>query len=293
MKEIDREQFFTVFLAEKLLKLGEEAVNRNSLCPIIISGMASSAIGLRNLPYAKAPCWLSPEALLVDSNLSLPAPFEGSRVLLVSGLSSSDNVMRGEECELLGLIDLLAIPNDGRTRHVVLPGTHSKQVALAGHRLLSFRTYMTGELFELISKHSVLSVTLNQDSAPLRDSDQREIEDRCLESIIAGLGLSSLFHIRARHLLEDCCGDQAKYALSVLLIGLELAALAQQTAANSSAVIIAGSTTISDIYVRLARRLLPAADLTVIQSTILDATVVRGHQLILDYLASPQARQRD
>ena len=39
---------------------------------------------------------------------------------------------------------------------ICLPGTHSKWVEIRNNNIIKFKTFMTGELFEIISKNSVL-----------------------------------------------------------------------------------------------------------------------------------------
>jgi len=87
--------------------------------PIIISGMASSTIGMKELPYAKLPFELSGDNLNIEK-------FEADNfckndILLISGLQTNVDVIRGEETLLLGC-DI----NDDAL--VIFPGTHSKHV---------------------------------------------------------------------------------------------------------------------------------------------------------------------
>src|SRR5439155_22401473 len=67
-------------------------------------------------------------------------------------LTGAEDVMRGEETQLLGLGTLWP----GFSGVVCLPGTHSKWVQLTGRRVERFATAMTGELFEVLRTHSVL-----------------------------------------------------------------------------------------------------------------------------------------
>ena len=60
--------------------------------------------------------------------------------------------MRGEETQLLGLLAL----RPGFEGIAVLPGTHSKWVEIRGGKIMRFSSAMTGELFEVLSQHSVL-----------------------------------------------------------------------------------------------------------------------------------------
>ena len=70
--------------------------------------------------------------------------------------AGAEDVMRGEETQLLGLGTLWP----GFDGVVCMPGTHSKWVRLAGRRVERFATAMTGELFEVLRTHSVLRHSL-------------------------------------------------------------------------------------------------------------------------------------
>ena len=62
------------------------------------------------------------------------------------------DVMRGEETQIAGF--LAAAP--GFDGVLCMPGTHAKWVQISAEEVVSFRTFMTGELFDLLAGHSVL-----------------------------------------------------------------------------------------------------------------------------------------
>jgi 2-dehydro-3-deoxygalactonokinase len=170
----------------------------------VISGMAGSSIGWKELPYARLPFLLDGSAAVVDEI--------ESGIFLISGVRSEDDVMRGEETELLGL-------EVGREDAVViLPGTHSKHCVLKNGAMVAFRTFMSGELHALLSAHGIL----RQSMAPGWD------EAAFLEGIdesTHGALTSSLFKVRTRALLHGKCPESNSSFLSGLLIGSELSAL--------------------------------------------------------------------
>ena len=62
------------------------------------------------------------------------------------------DVMRGEETQILGALAL-----SGRDEGLfLLPGTHSKWAEVADGRIVSFRTFMTGEVFGALKDHTIL-----------------------------------------------------------------------------------------------------------------------------------------
>ena len=68
------------------------------------------------------------------------------------------NVMRGEETQVLGVLQNLPI-EQGRDLLIGLPGSHSKWVEVAGGCIVHFDTFMTGEIFAVLSEHSILGRT--------------------------------------------------------------------------------------------------------------------------------------
>ena len=172
--------------------------------PVVISGMAGSSIGWKELPYARLPFRLDDSDAVVDE--IEPNTF------LISGVRSEEDVMRGEETELLGL-------EIGREEAVtILPGTHSKHCVLRNGAMVSFRTFMSGELHALLGSHGIL----RQSVAPGWD------EAAFLEGIDASIReplTSSLFKVRTRSLLHGKSPESNGSFLSGLLIGSELSAL--------------------------------------------------------------------
>ena len=56
--------------------------------------------------------------------------------------------MRGEEVQILGIASAGA-------RLIVLPGSHSKWASVDRGRILSFKTFVTGELFAAVKDHTL------------------------------------------------------------------------------------------------------------------------------------------
>ncbi|MEX2572915.1 MAG: 2-dehydro-3-deoxygalactonokinase, partial [Balneolaceae bacterium] len=101
--------------------------------PILVSGMASSSIGLCELPYAGLPLSLEKPNLITRTfapSETLPHP-----MLLISGVSGEEDVMRGEEVQVLGLSDQYSLDHG----ICLLPGTHSKHLFINDGNLVNFR----------------------------------------------------------------------------------------------------------------------------------------------------------
>ena len=118
----------------------------------IASGMIGSAQGWREAPYCEAPAGaaeLAAALVMVETGTG-PLP-------IVPGVrrgGRNPNVMRGEETQILGALSLA--PDLAEDSLVVLPGTHSKWVAVRKACITDFTTYMTGELFALLREHWIL-----------------------------------------------------------------------------------------------------------------------------------------
>ena len=80
---------------------------RDARPSVLISGMASSSIGWRELPYARLPFSLAGEGIECHALEASCPELVHQPTLLISGARSETDVMRGEETELLGLGSLL------------------------------------------------------------------------------------------------------------------------------------------------------------------------------------------
>ena len=177
----------------------------------LVSGMAGSKQGWVEAPYC--PC---PSGRVEVANAIVE--IEPGRIAIVPGLSDMHDgvpdVMRGEEVQIIGAMAITGL-SDGL---FVLPGTHNKWATVKRGRVTSFRTFMTGEFYALLSQHSILSRTLDA-QAPLD-------EIAFLQGVTQadnGQGLlHNAFGARTLALFERMQpGELASY-LSGLLIGEEL-----------------------------------------------------------------------
>lgn len=121
------------------------------LLPVVASGMIGSRQGWLEAPYVPCP---ATSAQIAACLVSLQAS-DHARIHIVPGLSCRNaqgmpDVMRGEETQLLGVIET------GDNALWVLPGTHSKWAQTASGRIEGFATYMTGEFYAVLRGHSIL-----------------------------------------------------------------------------------------------------------------------------------------
>ncbi len=202
----DRAALFRETLHAGLAKLGAPAG-----LPVVVSGMASSTLGWKPLPYARVPFALDGRDVVWDE--------VEPGVYLVSGLQTDTDVLRGEETEILGAAALLG-PSLRFEAVMVLPGTHSKHVDLIPGGVMGFRTFMTGELFDLLARQSVLRHSVTADAS----LDAIPFVEGVKDAVKLPLS-SALFRVRTRQVLDRVGPESNASYLSGLLIGAELAAL--------------------------------------------------------------------
>jgi len=235
-------------------------VSTRAKIPLVVSGMACSTIGWWPLPYASVPVQLDGTDFV-----SADRSIQGRTVRFISGLRATCDVMRGEECELVGLFQnpaRLALATDCC---VVLPGTHSKHVRLHRGRILGFSTHPTGELFALLSRHSTLC------EMPASGFAATAFRAGVHAALQLGLG-PALFRTRARSVLGLMRPAHAADFLSGVLIGSEIASLPKR-----GRVILAAGPNLARRY-RLAVGIMhPKTSVTVIPAAEAAHAVVRGH----------------
>lgn len=126
---------------------------------VIMSGMVGSRNGWHEAPYLSVD---QPISALYDAMMEIGTSLPGVRVRVVPGYRYTDahgnpDVMRGEETQVLGALTL-----SESNGWFLLPGTHSKWVRIEDGAIREFMTFMTGELFSLLSRHGTLGALMNE-----------------------------------------------------------------------------------------------------------------------------------
>lgn len=222
MGSLTREGFEPALLA---LAGGWLAPGRATLA--LACGMVGSRQGWVEAPYRPVPC------LPLEPGGFASAPCGDARltVRVIPGIKqlSPADVMRGEETQIAGF--LAAEPEfDGV---LCLPGTHNKWVRISAGEIVSFQTFMTGEMFALLSEHSVLRHSVgaegwDEQAFMLALDDLLSRPERLA---------ARLFSLRAEALLSGLAPATARARLSGALIGAELAAARPYWLGQSVAVI--------------------------------------------------------
>jgi 2-dehydro-3-deoxygalactonokinase len=212
--------------------------------PAIVCGMAGARQGWIEAPYVTLPAGL--DSILAGA-VAVPGQSRDIRILpgLAQRRDDAPDVMRGEETQLAGILPLFV-----EGRHVIcMPGTHSKWVEAADGVISGFGTWLTGELFSVLSKQSILRHSLGESAAPALPGHPMFVA-ACTEALAHGGDVGpSLFRIRAATLLQDLKPDEAAARLSGLLIGSEIASARSIFKPAGDKVILVASGPLGSLYV--------------------------------------------
>ena len=216
----------------------------------LIAGMAGSQQGWLQAPYCPCPAGFAD----IAGHLAW-VTFNGpGRIAIVPGLSTDKggvpDVMRGEETQVFGALELLALQN----ARLVLPGTHSKWVNVSDRRVTGFSTWMTGEFYALLRQHSILGRTLPSGDTPHSDAAFEQGVACALHG--AGL-LHTAFSTRTLSLFKRMATAVLPSYLSGLVIGEELKC---QQLQRGERVVLVGAESLTIIYQRALSQLGVATD---------------------------------
>jgi 2-dehydro-3-deoxygalactonokinase len=228
---------FAEILERQLAEMGADA----SL-PVIICGMAGARQGWIEAPYVSVPASLDS---IFDAAARVPGLTRDVRI--VPGLAQRDasapDVLRGEETQLAG-----AAASLGSGPHLVcMPGTHCKWVAPENGQVVRFQTFMTGELFSVLSGQSILRHSIGESARASVESEA--FAKACRAALADGSPMETkLFRIRAATLLQGLTPDDAASTLSGLLIGAEIAAARAAFRIDSGKIVLIASGAMHDLY---------------------------------------------
>jgi 2-dehydro-3-deoxygalactonokinase len=193
---------FPAAVAEIRQRLGDK--------PLLLAGMIGSNKGWVEAPYVPCPAGIE--------DLAGKLVWADERAAIVPGVSfvgqGRADVMRGEEVQLLGGVAAGLVKPESFVCH---PGTHNKWALLRGGTIQIFGTVMTGELFNLLKEHSILSDLLQGPVEP-NDAFKRGVR-RAMEREMLP---AELFGVRAGVLLGQTSKDDASSYTSGLLIGTDV-----------------------------------------------------------------------
>ncbi|WP_198670173.1 2-dehydro-3-deoxygalactonokinase [Dyella sp. C9] len=182
--------------------------------PRVACGMVGSRNGWMEAPYVEVPAG----AIHLAAGVQRLRAADGLDVHIVPGLRQGHgpDVMRGEETQIIGALALH--PELGERSNWILPGTHSKWARVVNGVVVDFCTLMTGELFGLLWRHSILGTGAHAGNMDAQAFDRGVLAAR--DSGEQG-ALSRLFSARALMLEGRLEAAGVADYLSGLLIGEE------------------------------------------------------------------------
>ena len=229
MKFIDQNEF------EKILIKNIDAWNNKfDIKVIIASGMVGAKQGWIEVPYINSPCDIR------NVNFKTFKILDDANIHILSGVSqfNPSDVMRGEETQIAGFL----LNNVDFNGSICLPGTHSKWVNMSSYNIQEFTTFLTGELYEIVKKYSILNHSLNTtelDDEIVKSSAKLIIENPSFIS-------NKLFEIRADNLLKNSNQTSNNSKLVGYLLGIELSG--SRTYWEDKDLVIIGSSNLNKYY---------------------------------------------
>jgi len=193
------------------------AVGATDDLPVIICGMAGARQGWVEAGYIDTPAHL---ATVLERAVAVPGTARDIRILpgIAQRNPDAPDVMRGEETQLLGALGL----NAAGDAVVCIPGTHSKWAVVKAGTVERFATFMTGELFSVVSRETILSHAV----AGAEEADDIGAFKSAVVAAFHSPALAAnlLFQVRSSQLLFGGSATAARERISGTLIGLEMAA---------------------------------------------------------------------
>jgi 2-dehydro-3-deoxygalactonokinase len=203
---------FAEVLAKHLAEVGAPEAT-----PVIVCGMAGAKQGWVEAGYIDVPTSLS--AILTGA-VSVPGQSRDVRILpgLAQRSQAMPDVMRGEETQLLGALG----SGSAGSQAVCMPGTHSKWVHVTDGNVTGFSSFMTGELFDAVSKHTILAHAV-------AGADQQPADTAAFQAAVKAaferpeMATNLFFTARSGQLLHRLTAAGAQAKISGTLIGMEIA----------------------------------------------------------------------
>ncbi len=201
-----------------LISLINHHLPNEVITDVLVCGMAGARQGWQDAGYLTAPC----STPLLDQAAKVNTSDPRIMVYILPGIKQPDpaDVMRGEETQIAGFLKQTPDYNG----LICLPGTHSKWVYVQNGQVVEFQTFMTGEIYDLLSHSSVLKHSVSSEGF-----SQSEFVDAVRSAFeTPSDAASQLFRLRAQHLVHDTDTKVLHSRLSGILIGQEIAAMGRQ-----------------------------------------------------------------
>lgn len=246
-----KEEFYN-FFRECMEELNLKKENIKS---IIASGMISSPLGLEEVKHLLTPVSIKELSLNIKK-----IKFYEYEILLITGVKVekdyfSDSlkcfdVMRGEETEVFGILDKVGIKGD---KLIIMPGSHNKFIEVQEDRIVNFTTTISGELYDVLTKNTLLSSSLEGQYADIVDNN----------FLIRGYEIGSKYGVnQGAFILREIdlsqkltLNEKANFLLGVIISGDIEVLKAQNYFRKYKKIIIAGNNIISKSIYHILKNL--------------------------------------
>lgn len=252
---IAREKLFEAAFAEIC---GDWSAESGKDLPVIACGMVGSTVGWREAAYLRTPVGNSELA----SALANVRRETGSAIQIVPGICAAGErgkilpeILRGEETQIAGILSKIENSVKSKSLLIGLPGTHSKWALVQDQRIISFTTFVTGELYALLTSYSVVAKTQKKSEQMNSEAFRQGLQlAHARNGEAAGGLLSTIFSTRSKRVLGKLSEEEQPDYLSGLLIGEELAGMERilardgRTLTDFSRILIAGDRSLCERY---------------------------------------------
>jgi len=267
--ESDRFKFYQSYITDQIGVLSKKANIPLDKMPVMLSGMASSTIGMLDLAYKELPFSLDGSDLKTEI---IPAA-GANKFIIISGVRTKNDVIRGEETKVIGCSGLTDHTHPEKL--LILPGTHSKHISIKDNKAVGFKTYMTGEFFDLLANRSILSSSVEKEGNFREPENQESFKKGVRASLNTNL-LHASFMVRTNQVLDQLPKKQNFFYLSGLLIGSEL----QVELDRKTPVYLVGGSQFNTYYAQACEILA----LPIIKQMDGDVALIAGQKVVYDKL---------
>lgn len=226
--------------------LERNCLSNNDIIRILASGMITSEFGLCNLEHIKAPAGIcelhsSMKEITLEEISDIPFVFIRG-VKTDSDSFEHFDMMRGEETELMGIVD----PSYGKCIYI-LPGSHSKIIRTgADGEILEFTTMLTGEMIASLSQHTILKDAVDLSSSEIDSEYLLRGYDFCKEEGIN----KSLFKVR---ILKNAFGCDKNKVYSFFIGTVLCSEIDQIIKSDAETVVLGGKAQIKSAMAEILR----------------------------------------
>jgi 2-dehydro-3-deoxygalactonokinase len=266
-----RVSFYMTIVQAHLKKLEEAVKTSLDEVPVVISGMASSTVGMKEVPYKPLP-FAADGSDLATEIIAATADFK-HETLLISGVKSEDDVMRGEEVQLVGC----GFESNDEQQLFLHPGTHAKHVLVQRGQAISLKTHMTGEFFSLLSTKSILAASVEE--GKLDEGRNLEWFEKGVQDSQQANLLHNAFLVRTNDLFKKASKAENYFYLSGLLIGSECRDLLNHLPQQ---IILAGEPALVGLY-GAALRVLGISDKCPVRTKTAEEVTLNGQFAVLQH----------